>query len=974
MILGRSSQFRSVAVGLPLLMLFGAGAAQAQRGAITGLVVDQASRAPIEAVRIQIGATAIVGTTNAAGRFIVRGVPAGSQIVRVGRIGYRPATATVTVPANDSVNVEFEMQASAVQLAAVVSTGTGGAIEKERIGSSMGIVDYMQVKEQVPVGDLLSSLASKVAGVRSEGVGGGAGGQRDIRIRGIASFSLDQRPTIYIDGVRIDKSRDEWTTGTGAGGVACCSFAGGNAVDRLNDLNPDDIERIEVLKGAAAATLYGSDATNGVIQIFTKRGKTESAPVFSVSYTGGFDRLRENLPTKLYPNFIGPDGTRARDANSLIRSGTFSNTDMSVQGGGLRNTYFISTGYLDQEGSIQPNWERRNSFRINLTFIPTDKLTVETRSIFTRNKIAELQAGNNWTALLGNAMNGDPRKVSKERPFGEAWVSVSDIEQIQSTSDANRWTGGLTLNYAQLSNLSHRLVVGLDAVNEEKSRFFPWEGNYGPAGVTGGQKNEGYRKYSNFTVDYLTTWRQKLTSSISSDFSFGGQGYFEKTDVNLATGNTFAGPGVNLVAAASVKSGGQGFSESINIGALAQERLSFQDRIFVTLGLRIDGNSAFGDNYGFNQYPKADFALLLSKYSWFPTSIASNFKLRGALGYAGKAPGAFDKFTTFGPVSVFSGTPAVVPLNPGNQDIRPETTVEKEVGFEAGFLNDRIGVDASYYFQTVNDALLALSNPPSAGFSQAKRVNLGAIQNTGWEASFNFLVTSRRSFDWTTALRLDGNHNKIVSMGVVPQTGNTRVGYPVAGVWGRTFLSHQNVNGVPKFTQTDTNVFIGSALPTFNAALTNTMRMGRFTAYWNVTMERGAILSNGDRSYRVRQGGSDEFLKLLTVDPKTGAWSKTYASDSAYAWWSVASSFDPRDNVRFREASLTWDVPESLTVPRKLGKMVITVSGQNLMWWDKCNCVDPNMAFAGGTSFGIASGFLAQASPRQFRLAIRSRF
>ena len=342
MILGRgSSQFRSVAVVLPLLMLLGAGAAQAQRGAITGLVVDQVTRSPIEAVRVQIEGAVVAATTNQAGRFVIRGVAPGPHVVRVGRIGYRPTSATVTVRANDSVYVELAMSASAVQLAAVVSTGTGGAIEKERVGSSMGIVDYLQVKEQLPVGDLLSSLASKITGVRSEGVGGGAGGQRDIRIRGIASFSLDQRPTIYIDGVRIDKSRDEWTTSTGAGGVACCSFAGGNAVDRLNDLNPDDIERIEVLKGAAAATLYGSDATNGVIQIFTKRGKSESVPVFSVSYTGGFDRLRDNLPTKLYPNFVGPDGTRARDANSLIRSGAYSNMDVSVQGGGTRNTYFI---------------------------------------------------------------------------------------------------------------------------------------------------------------------------------------------------------------------------------------------------------------------------------------------------------------------------------------------------------------------------------------------------------------------------------------------------------------------------------------------------------------------------------------------------------------------------------------------------------------------------------------------------------
>ena len=963
-----------LSLALVAAMLATASTARAQSGMVAGLVSDQQTRSPLEAVRVQIGTSTIGGLSDVRGHFLVRGVPTGQQVVRLSRIGYRPWTTTVMVPVGDSVRISVELGASAVELSAVVSTGTGGAIEKERIGSSMGVIDFANSRTQVPSGDLLTSLAAKVTGLRSDAIGGGAGGQKDLRIRGIASFSLDQRPTIYIDGVRVDKSRDEWTTGTGAGGVACCSFAGGNAVDRLNDLNPDDIERIEVLKGAAAATLYGSDATNGVIQIFTKRGKSDSAPVWSTSFTGGIDRLRSNIPTKLYPNFIGPDGTRARDANTLIGSGPYSNVDVSVQGGGLRNTYFLSTGYMDQEGSIQPNWERRNNLRMNLSFLPNDKWTIEARSMFTRNRIAELQAGNNWTALLGNAMNGDPRKVSALRPFGEAWVSVTDIKKISSLSDANRWTGGVTLSYAQRANITHRLIVGLDAVNEEKSRFFPWEGDYGPAGVTGGQKNEGYRKYSNFTVDYLMTWHQRVSSSLNSDFSFGGQGFFEKTDLNLATGNTFAGPGVNLVQAASVKSGGEGFAEVINMGGLAQERLSYQDRLFVTLGLRIDGNSAFGNNYGFKQYPKVDFAWLLSKYAWFPTKIASSFKLRGAIGLAGKAPGAFDKFTTFNPISVYAGTPAVVPANPGNQDIRPETTTEKEIGFEAGLFNDRVGVDASYYGQIVKDALLNLTNPPSAGFSQSKRVNVGAIQNSGWEASINFLAISKRSFDWTTTLRVDGNHNKIVSMGTVPQTGNTRVGYPVQGVWGRVFKSYANNNGVPTFTLTDTSVYIGPVLPTFNAAWTNTVRLGRFTGYMNLTMERGAFFSNGDRSYRVRQGGSDEFLKFLTVDPTTGVWSKTYQSDSVANWWTIASSYDSRDHVRFREVSLSWDVPDQLTLPRHMGKMVITLSGQNLMWWDHCNCTDPNMSYQGGTSFGISEGFLAQPSPMQFRLAIRSRF
>jgi len=623
---------------------------------------------------------------------------------------------------------------------------------------------------------------------------------------------------------------------------------------------------------------------------------------------------------------------------------------------------------MDQEGSIQPNWERRNNLRMNLSFLPSDKWTIEARSMFTKNRIAELQAGNNWTTLLGNAMNGDPRQATAARPFGEAWVSVSDIKKIDTFSDANRWTGGLTLNYAQFANLTHRLTFGLDAVDEEKSRFFPWSGNYGPAGVTNGQKNEGYRKYSNVTVDYLSQWHSQLSKTIASDFSFGGQGFWEKTDLNLAVGNTFAGPGVNTVAAASVTNGGEAFSEAINMGGLAQERLSFQDRLFVTLGMRIDGNSAFGNNYGFKRYPKADVAWLLSQYHFLPAFV-SNLKLRSAIGQAGKAPGAFDKFTTFSPVSVYAGTPAVVPLNPGNQNIRPETTTETEVGFDAGLFSDRVGLEATYYHAITKDAIVNKNNPPSAGFSTAQKVNLGAIQNTGWEASINFLAISRSTFDWTTTVRADGNHNKIIDLDGIPQTGSTRVGYPVAGVWDRPPTGFSIVGGKPVTTRGDTNVYFGPPLPTFNLSWSNTVRLGPLSLYANVTMERGAVFSNSDRPYRVRQGGSDEYLKWLKPDGST-----TFQADSVLQYMTIINTIDSRDNVRFRELSLTYAVPPRFTVSRGLGTMTITASGQNLMWWDHCHCVDPNMAYQGGESFAITSGFLAQPAPRQFRLAIRSRY
>ncbi len=960
------------------------GLAQAQgTGMLQGTVTDRASGAPINGARIQVVGDAAAGAnSDDDGRFFVRGVQLGSRSVRVTRIGFRPEVKTVMVAANDTVRVDFAIAQSAVELQQVVVTGTGGAVEKRKIGASIGSMDVAAQQDIMPVNSFTNVLANKVTGVRSVGVGGGVGGGQDLRIRGIASFSLNQRPVIYIDGVRVDSKVAEWTTTTGAS-TACCSFTGGNSADRLSDINPNDIERVEILKGAAAATLYGSEATNGVIQIFTKKGRGEGKTQWNLGYGTGFNRLRENLPTKEFPRFTGPDGTRALDANNLIQSGPFNSVDISGQGGTTRSTYFVSALGSREVGSIQPNDQTKGSLRANVTFVPTDKITVEVRSQYARNKINELQAGNNWTALLGNAMNGNPRNASKLRPYGEAWVSVKDIQSMETTSDADRWTGGVTLSYAATSNFTHRLIVGTDAVNEEKARFFPYAGNFGPAGVTNGQKNLGVRTYRTTTVDYLSNLNFKLPFDLESSLSFGGQGFWESERLNLAVGNNFPGPGVSTVAAGAITTGGEAFTQTINLGLLAQNRFAWKDRLFVTVGLRMDGNSAFGADYGFQKYPKADISYDLSQHLGFLPDVFSAFRLRGAIGKAGKMPGPFDSFTSYGAQPVFEDVPGIVPLNPGNVDLRPEVTTEREFGFELGMWNDRVGIEASSYFAKTNDAIVNRSLAPSQGFNQSQRVNIGALENRGWEASIKYLVVSRARFDWTTGVNLDGNKNKVTDLGGVTLAGNAvRLGYPAQGVWGQkpngysvvttgTTCASQPIQswGCPTTTRTPAAQFFGPPLPTFNGSLSNTVRLGSFSLYGLLSMERGAWFGNGDRPYRIRQGGSDEYLSALGPNGE-----RTFRADSIFQWSSILSHNDKRDNVRIREVSLSWQVPAGISSAFRTGRTSVSLAGQNLMWWDDCNCVDPNMNWAGADSFTIGSGFLAQPSPRQYRLQIRTRF
>lgn len=524
-------------LGTPLRLLLGAAMALfvaapalAQvRGTVTVTVTDRTNDQPVNGARVVLVGTDITGVTDGRGMLTLREVTANAYTVRVLAIGYRSEEQQVTVNVGGTASVDFQLSLSGFTLDEIVVTGTGGAVQKRKLGTSIGSVDVGKVEEVVPLQDFGSLLQARIPAVRSVAMGGGIGSSRDLKIRGLSSFQLGQRPVIYVDGVRIDNNSADW----GDDDIACCWFAGGAGNDRLGDLNPDDIERVEVVKGAAAATLYGTEATNGVIQIFTKKGRAGSAPRWTLSYVAGFNRLRENLPTKLYPNFNGPttseypDGFPAHDANELIENGLIQQTNIGVQGGGENITYFVDAGLLYEEGSIKPNDQTRGNLRLNLNWNPSERWSFEINSAYTNNTTRIVQAGNNWSALLGNAILGNPRNATPERPFGEPWVSVADIKEISSTSYVSRWTGGLTANFTPTSSFSHRLTIGLDNVSDRRERLHPFGRTYIYVG-TEGERSVAFRNFQSWTVDYLGALNYHLGSAIQSDFSFGAQGFWEE--------------------------------------------------------------------------------------------------------------------------------------------------------------------------------------------------------------------------------------------------------------------------------------------------------------------------------------------------------------------------------------------------------------------------------------------------------------
>jgi TonB-dependent SusC/RagA subfamily outer membrane receptor len=978
------------------LLLVSGGAAAQQTGTVTGEVTDRSTGQPLNGVQVSVRNTTRGGISDARGRFVIPGVPTGTYTVEAVFIGYRTETQQVTVGAGEPATANFQLGITAVSLDEVIVTGTGGATARRQLGASVASVDVAKIQDKVPVADVGTVLQARIPGLRSITTAGGVGAAKDLRIRGVHSLSLGQRPVIYVDGVRIDARQTEWGTG------ACCAFSGGAGEDRLSDLNPNDIDRIEVIKGPAAGTLYGSEGSNGVIQIFTKKGRSDSAPRWTVGLTTGFQRYRENFPTTFYPRFIGPDpdgagplsGFRALDPNeSLVENGLYQGYDVTVQGGGSSFTYFVSGGFLDEQGSIQPNWQKRGNLRVNTHWLASQKVSFDVTSAYTRSRIASLQSGNNWTALLGNAMLGGPYNArdcvagsvcAPPGPYGEPWVSVPAIQEIDTFDDANRWMGGMTMTYSQSDRISHKVQFGLDAVNEEKLRFYPWGLNYVYVG-NDGEKDLGYRNSRIITADYLGTLKLDISSRISSQLSAGAQAFWDEERRNFAVGEGFAGPGVSTVTGAILTYGRVNFREVIQVGGYGQGRFAFDDKLFVTAGVRVDGNSAFGDNYGLQVYPNAQLSYDLSQENFTP-DFFSTLRLRGAIGQTGRAPGAFDKFLVFSPLTVLDDEPGVRPSNPGNQDLKPEITTEFEGGFEASLLNDRIGMDFTYYKSTTQDLIAEVQVPPSANFGGNPNVNIGELQNWGWEATFRVTPIETQRLRWSADLRMDHNENEITDLGRDPVSdtviqirgNNNRLGLPRLGVRQRVVTGFDR--NLIRHTRSDTTLYIGPQLPTFNLSLGNELTFGAFRLYGLLTHESGAWFDNGGLNYQNDFRTGDQYLGLLDYSKCRAdgrcveTEMRTFQSDSLFDYANRLGDWDKRDNIRIREISLSYNVAQSLSGKLGLGASTITFSAKNLTWWDDCRCMDPNMNWQGGEDFAQGSGFLAMPAARQFLLSFRTSF
>lgn len=938
-------------IALTVVCLGAALPASAQQGGtVTGRVVASGSLAPLASTQVYLVGTGIGGLTNTNGQFILLNVPAGEYQLRVERIGYATVTQPVTVRAGETSEASFELQEHALGLDEIVVTGTAGAARRREVGNALTQVNLADVDEPMLTADAI--LQARGPGIQVTEQYGGVGGGAKIRLRGNVSASMSNEPIIYVDGIRV--RNEGLPKNVGPSGY---QGRGPNAVyGPLNDLDPNDIDRIEVIKGAAATTLYGTEAAAGVIQIFTKRGQPGAAR-WSLETEQGFAKLGAFGPTEDFQGDpivapasedevapIGePDDPSFMFIDPYLRTAYRAKYGLSVSGGVQDLSYFASGSYTSTEGVLPDDLEKKASIRANFQATPLTNLVMTWNTSYTRTDLSQTTGGPSAHGIILNTFR-------RKNNYIGGRTDEASINSLRYANDQiiDRFITGLTALYTPSPAFTSRFTVGYDLVGQTATSIRPYGYVLAPNGII----HANDFKNTTLTLDAVGTWTANPFEGVSSSLSFGGQAVTTEEHQVNTYGENLPGPGDATVSSASTRLGFESKIRVINAGAFLQELLGYRDRYFATLGLRIDGNSSFGSDLGVQAYPKVSFSWVTSEEDFWPEGWGE-MKVRGAWGQAGRAPGAFDAVRTWNPIG-WGGEPAFRPLNLGNPDLGPERTTELEAGFDASLLDNRLTMGVTYYHQKTTDALFQVSQVPSQGFLGSQLENVGELKNTGLELSLNGVLIDGADWGWELGTNVSTNDSEVLSLGgatpfSIGSYGWIVEGQPIPVVRG-SCVTNPDAIADPVI---ETNCIYGPNLPTLIVGVSTTVRLPRGI----IVTGRGEY-QGGHYAYNVNDGEAFSrgihWPNCFNVYPdiEAGNLGEVTAIDRARCISTFALrdfAIYPQDFFKVREVSVAAPVP--FEIPGAQSARVV-LSARNAIRWKKAkyNFADPESS--GGFTVG----------------------
>lgn len=978
-------------------------------GSISGNITSSRTGGPVSGAQITVEGQTVTAVSDAAGSFRLNGLTGSGEVtLSLRRVGYQAVTRRANIGAT---GVRIEMVDRAIELSQMVVTGTAGVAEKRAIGNAVSTVNAADIVSTQPVRNFQELLTGRAAGVSVIASSGQVGTGARIRIRGASSLSLPNDPLVYVDGIRVDNAQ--------ATGPSNQAF-GSASISRWNDFRPEDIESLEIIKGPAAATLYGTEASNGVVQIITKKGLA-GRPSWNITYRGGSSWI-PNWLTR-FPNTYGTipragsataldtvqistrelnDSSNAKFGHDIFGVGNLQDVQLSVSGGSPTIRYYVGGGHEKNQGIERESRLNRSTFRANITVTPSTTWDVSSALAYMSGRTylpyESGGGGATWATYYSspsflynaNRSANNPQMGFRSGP-PDIYYAAYDIFQ-----DADRFTGSLTITNRAKSWFNQRLILGVDRVAENNADMTPRNDIIGntyasfssTTSPTNGSISLSTRDLNYLTFDYLANVPINLTSSITSITSAGGQFYGRKSRVRGFSGSNFPAAGLTSIQSAAIRTvGTDSLNENNTVGGFIQQQFVFNNRLFLTGAIRTDDNSAFGKNFDAVTYPKVSASYVVSEEpALHIPDVVNQLRLRAAYGASGQQPGAFDAIRTYTAIGGF-----LSPSSAGNANLGPEKSTELELGFDAGLFNDRYGAEVTYYNGRTKDAILSRQSPPSDGFPGLQLFNAGEVKRHGLEWLLRAQPLNYRNLRVDLSLSGSQNNYEIESLGgnkLVSVSSNVAhvPGYAPGAWFDRRIVSAtrnattgnaENLlcddgNGSTMPCATAPRVFLGNSVPrtegSFSAGVTafSNFRVNAFFDW------RGGY-KKLDGNFRTRCGAfvlckelyyprdEPDLVKLAAVQAGT-----------AYTFHLL----DDAGFTRLRELSATYTLPTRWANAFRSTRASVTVAGRNLALWTKFNGVEPESGFNGGTrggQFGLwEQNVLPQ--PRQFVMTLNFSF
>lgn len=925
-----------------------------------GKVVDQ-DGLPIIGANVRDKDNEFIAVTDIEGQFTLT-VTKAPITLSFSFMGYKTKDLSFT---KNNLNLLVKLEEDNQMLSEIVVTGQGADVQKKRLANNVTVIKASEL-EKIPAQRVDQLLATKLPNAQINLTGGQAGSTSLIRSRGVNSAFLSSTPIIYIDGVRLDNNNTRAALGGSAQGASMSSIA---------DIPMDNIEKIEFINGGAATTLYGSDAANGVIQIFTKKRGMPG------TYVNVYAEMGVETPTT---DFLYFDRTK----DLLFENGFYQKYRLNLNGESDSGFgYNFSTSYQNSSGVQIHKQNENQKFDLSSGFHAklSEKITYESSFLYVHNAYKRNRNGNQggytglWFAEDGASKITGPGFKNRldeltADEFAAMKAFVDNAERLQDNNiTVNRFTTSQQFKYNPLDNLSFKLVGGLDYRIQDQENIETNE--YLTA--TKGQliKDQGsiqkiQRKYLGLTVEFNGQHNINL-----GDFSFittvGGQLFRNSDNQTMIEGRNIR-DGAYSISEAAIRTSDEYISEVLNYGFYLSENVGYKDKLFLDLGVRGDRNPSFGKNIGVQYYPKVGVSYMISQESWFANQVVNALRLRGSYGVAGNLPPAYanEKTVSF---DGYLGEQATRFSQPGNDDLRPEKTHTWETGVDASFWNNRLTLSVGYYYSKTKDALFYVPPAPSSGYTKSQLYNIGEIENKGFEMNFALEVVSAQDWNVTLTGSVNTLKNKVLSTGGAPafningfssRTLQTVVeeGKPVGFIRGNYGVIGED--GTLK--ETIPQAYLGSTIPEVFGNIGLNLRYKNWSLFANANYQTGGYAANWDAQFRYNYGASDDFVPKEEIE-KNGRTN----------WLNLTNRFvEKTDYLKIRTIGLSYYLrPSNPSLYQSITFGFTVANPFNFT----ASSFDPEATISGAAQGqgGASTGGIAYATysaPRQFLGSIKINF